>query len=78
MWVIIVPTNIVKKKKNTWHSMKNSRKDKLIGICLANIPQFMTNKVVQIENNIGNIKIKLADRYIIKILDYKWNKYIYF
>lgn len=31
----------------------------------------MANKVVQIENIIDNIKIKLTNRYIIKQLDYK-------
>lgn len=31
----------------------------------------MMSKVVQIENNVGNIKIKLTNRYIIKPLDYK-------
>lgn len=58
--------------------MKKLRKDKLIGMCLANILQFMTNKVVQIENIIDNIKIKLTNRYIIKPPDYKWNKYYLF
>lgn len=38
----------------------------------------MTNKVVQIENIIDNIKIKLTNRYIIILLDYKLNKYYLF